>query len=99
MRQLDLARSVRLLGSGVLNFAWVACGRLGAYWEPELAPWDSAAGTLLIEEAGGTVSALDGTPYTLLPPAVLGCASGIHTELVDALLSADAAGRDDDDDM
>ena len=45
------ARSIRILGSGVLNFAWVACGRLSAYWEPELAPWDTAAGTLLIEGA------------------------------------------------
>ena len=36
------ARSIRILGSGVLNFAWVACGRLGAYWEPEPAPWDSS---------------------------------------------------------
>lgn len=94
------SRSLRILGSGVLNFAWVACGRLSAYWEPELAPWDCAAGTLLIEEAGGTVSALDGTPYTLLTPAVLGCASGIHAELVEALLRADAAARDADaDDM
>ena len=45
------ARSIRILGSGVLNFAWVACGRLSAYWEPELSPWDTAAGTLLIEGA------------------------------------------------
>jgi len=91
---MPLARSIRILGSGVLNFAWVACGRLSAYWEPELAPWDSAAGTLLIQEAGGRVSALDGTVYTLQTEGVLGCASGIHGELVAAFTRADATARD-----
>ena len=89
------ARSVRILGSGVLNFAWVACGRLAAYWEPELAPWDSAAGTLLIEEAGGTVSDMDGSPYVLSTRAVLGCASGIHHELQQTLAEAEAVKCED----
>ena len=87
-------RSIRILGSGVLNFAWVACGRLSAYWEPELAPWDTAAGTLLIEEAGGAVTDLDGSPYTLATRAVLGSASGVHTALLGALEEADALTAD-----
>jgi len=89
------ARSVRILGSGVLNFAWVACGRLSAYWEPELAPWDCAAGTLLIEEAGGAVSDMDGGAYGLSTRAVLGCAYGIHDELQRTLAEADAVRCDD----
>ena len=89
------ARSIRILGSGVLNFAWVACGRLSAYWEPELAPWDSAAGTLLIEEAGGRVSAMDGSPYSLLTVGVLGCASAIHADLLACLARADATSREE----
>ena len=88
------ARSVRLLGSGVLNFAWVACGRLSAYWEPELAPWDSAAGTLLIEEAGGIVTDIDSSPYGLSTRAVLGSARGIHGELQQVLAEADAVRCD-----
>ena len=88
------ARSIRILGSGVLNFAWVACGRLGAYWEPELAPWDSAAGTLLVEEAGGTVSNLAGEAYALQTIDVLACAAGIHGELIEAFERCDATGRD-----
>lgn len=92
---MPLARSVRILGSGVLNFAWVACGRLGAYWEPELAPWDSAAGTLLIEEAGGRVSDLDGSAYGLSTAAVLGSAAGIHDELQAALAAAHATRCDE----
>lgn len=83
-----------MLGSGVLNFAWVAAGRLSAYWEPELAPWDTAAGTLLIEEAGGVVTDLDGSAYGLGTRAVLGSASGIHRALQAALADADAVRCD-----
>ena len=88
------ARSIRILGSGVLNFAWVACGRLSAYWEPELAPWDSAAGTLLVQEAGGTVSDLAGKEYALPTVGVLACASGIHGELIEAFERCDATSRE-----
>ena len=87
-------RSVRILGSGVLNFAWVACGRLSAYWEPELAPWDAAAGTLLIEEAGGSVSDLDGSEYELTTSAVLGCAASIQGDLLRILAAANAVRTD-----
>jgi len=92
---MPVARSVRILGSGVLNFAWVACGRLDAYWEPELAPWDSAAGTLLVEEAGGCVSDMDGSPYRLRTRAVLGSAPGVHVEL-QRLLEGALATRSED---
>ena len=88
------ARSIRILGSGVLNFAWVACGRLSAYWEPELAPWDSAAGTLLVQEAGGRVSDLAGEEYTLQTVGVLACAAGIHCELVDSFEECNATSRE-----
>ena len=91
------ARSVRLLGSGVLNFAWVACGRLAAYWEPELAPWDSIAGTLLVQEAGGMATdAHDGSLYTLQTRSVLASNGPIHHELLELLRDA-KAGRCDDD--
>ena len=69
-------------------------GRLSAYWEPELAPWDSAAGTLLIEEAGGIVTDIDSSPYGLSTRAVLGSARGIHNELQQVLAEADAVRCD-----
>lgn len=47
-------RGVRRFGSAALDLAWVACGRFDGYWEMGLAPWDVAAGTLLVREAGGT---------------------------------------------
>jgi myo-inositol-1(or 4)-monophosphatase len=51
---------VRRPGAAALDLAWVACGRLDAFWEIGLSPWDMAAGALLIREAGGLVGDLDG---------------------------------------
>lgn len=48
-------RGVRRMGSAALDLAWVACGRFDGYWEMGLAPWDVAAGTILVREAGGQV--------------------------------------------
>ena len=52
---------VRRPGAAALDLAYVACGRLDAFWETGLAPWDLAAGSLLIREAGGIVSGIDGS--------------------------------------
>ena len=54
------ARAVRRLGSAAIDLAYVACGRFDAYWELRLGAWDVAAGAVLVEEAGGRVSDLDG---------------------------------------
>lgn len=54
-------RGVRRFGSAALDLAWVACGRYDGYWEMGLAPWDVAAGTLLVREAGGICEDLSGT--------------------------------------
>ncbi|MDY3331134.1 MAG: inositol monophosphatase family protein [Pelistega sp.] len=53
-------RGVRRFGAAALDLAWVACGRYDGFWEFRLAPWDIAAGTLLVREAGGTVKDLYG---------------------------------------
>lgn len=65
MRVSPLCQAVRRTGSAALNLAYVACGRLDAHWAHEIHPWDSAAGVLLVQEAGGSVSASDGGPYRL----------------------------------
>jgi myo-inositol-1(or 4)-monophosphatase len=54
---------IRRPGASALDLAYVAAGRLDAFWELGLSPWDTAAGTLLITEAGGLVGALDGSEY------------------------------------
>jgi len=59
---LPVARDVRRFGAAALDLCWVACGRLDAYYERGLAPWDLAAGALIAAEAGATVGDLDGGP-------------------------------------
>jgi myo-inositol-1(or 4)-monophosphatase len=58
-------RTIRSFGSSALSLAWVACGRLDAYLSLRLGAWDIAAGTLLIEEAGGQVSTIEHTPLVM----------------------------------
>jgi len=65
LRVAPLCRAVRRTGSAALNLAYVACGRLDAHWAHFIHPWDSAAGVLLVREAGGEVSASRGGPYRL----------------------------------
>src|SRR3546814_14786678 len=48
---------IRRLGAGAIDMAYVACGRFDAYWEPSVSAWDIAAGVILVEEAGGVVTA------------------------------------------
>jgi myo-inositol-1(or 4)-monophosphatase len=57
---MTAASGVRRPGAAALDLAWVACGRMDAFWELGLSPWDMAAGALLIREAGGLVGDLDG---------------------------------------
>jgi myo-inositol-1(or 4)-monophosphatase len=59
------SHGVRRAGSAALDLAYVACGRLDGYWEFNLNPWDTSAGVLLVEEAGGTVTHFDGGTFTL----------------------------------
>jgi myo-inositol-1(or 4)-monophosphatase len=64
--QLAMAsHGVRRTGSAALDLAYVACGRLDLFWEFGLKPWDEAAGTLLVQEAGGRISDMDGKPHSI----------------------------------
>ena len=61
-------QSLRRLGSAALDLAYVAAGRLDGYWEIRISPWDIAAGTLLVEEAGGIVTKVNGSHEYMTPP-------------------------------
>ncbi|OYT72657.1 MAG: inositol monophosphatase [Chloracidobacterium sp. CP2_5A] len=61
---LDVAQAIRRDGSAALDLAYVAAGRFDGFWELNLAPWDMAAGSLLVTEAGGRVTAFDGRPFS-----------------------------------
>ena len=79
------ARAVRRMGSAVLYLAWLATGRLDGYWELRLGAWDVAAGSLLVEEAGGRVTSLTGGPLDLDAPALVASNGRIHGAILDVL--------------
>ena len=76
------SHGVRRAGSAALDLANVACGRYDGFWEFNLNPWDTAAGVLLVAEAGGKVTRFDGTPFRLDSREVLGSNGLIHDELI-----------------
>ncbi|KAL3784986.1 hypothetical protein HJC23_011187 [Cyclotella cryptica] len=84
-------RTIRMLGSAALMLAWVACGRLTAYWEYDLSSWDVAAGSILIEEAGGEMSNLDGRRWDVTERKICGSNGSIHQVLLEALKEAGVA--------
>ena len=79
------ARAVRRLGSAVLDLAYVACGRFDGFWELRLGAWDVAAGAVLVAEAGGRVTGLDGAPLDLDAPTLLASNGRIHDEMLATL--------------
>ena len=86
------SHGVRRAGSAALDLAYVAAGRMEGFWEFNLNPWDTAAGILLVEEAGGRVTDFSGNHYRLASEEILASNSRIHTELL-ALFSDMFAGR------
>ena len=87
------SHGVRRAGSAALDLAYVACGRMDAFWEFNLNPWDTAAGILLIEEAGGRVTDFAGGPFRLKSEQILATNGLIHEGLI-VLFGDMFAGRD-----
>ncbi len=87
------SHGVRRGGSAALDLAYVACGRMEAFWEFKLNPWDTAAGILLVIEAGGRVTDFSGEPFRLDSQEILASNGLIHQELL-GLFSAMFAGRE-----
>ena len=81
---MNIAAGVRRPGAASLDLAYVAAGRVDGFWEFGLAPWDTAAGTLLIQEAGGRVGTPTGAEYSLGPNVVAGNPK-VYQELLEAL--------------
>ncbi|MGF1457930.1 MAG: inositol monophosphatase family protein [Leptolyngbyaceae cyanobacterium] len=80
-----LTQGVRRGGAASIDLAYVACGRLDGYWERGLSPWDLAAGVVLVEEAGGQISAYDETAFDIQSGRILATNGRIHTILSQVL--------------
>lgn len=76
---------VRRLGSAAIDLCWVACGRFDGFYEHKLEPWDSAAGYLIVEEAGGRVTDLDGNKFSVYQHKILATNGKIHDEMVEVI--------------
>lgn len=76
------SHGVRRAGSAALDLCYVACGRMDAFWEFNLNPWDTAAGVLMVEEAGGRVTDFSGGPFQIDSRETLASNGVIHAELM-----------------
>jgi myo-inositol-1(or 4)-monophosphatase len=79
---------LRRFGAAALDLAWVAAGRLDAYWEHDLKPWDMAAGLILVREAGGFVVDCDGGDAMFAKGHILAANDAIKTEVLRVLKAA-----------
>lgn len=77
--------AIRRAGSAALDLSYVACGRFDGFWEMDLHPWDSAAGMLIVREAGGVVSRFDGSTYVPYNSDILASNGIVHKEMASLL--------------
>jgi myo-inositol-1(or 4)-monophosphatase len=90
-RLLAIVQGLRRGGSAALDLAYVACGRLDGFFEENLKPWDTAAGLIILTEAGGKVTTFDGGEYNLCAPNIVASNGGLHQELLGRILNRGSA--------
>jgi len=76
------AQAIRRAGAAALDLAYLAAGRFDGFWELKLKPWDTAAGTLLVTEAGGVISDLSGRKWDLYSPGLVASNGLIHEQII-----------------
>ena len=91
-RFMQRARAVRRLGSAALDLCYVAAGRFDAFWEQNLKPWDVAAGALVLEEAGGRVTGMNGAPFDAAAAHLLASNGFIHEQMLEVIATFRAHG-------
>ena len=82
---LRAAQGIRRLGSAALDLCYVACGRFEGFWEQNLKPWDTAAGSLIAAEAGGQVTDFSNRPFQVDAKEILATNGQIHDEMLSLL--------------
>jgi len=84
-KMVVLAQGVRRPGAAALDLCYVAAGRLDGFWEEGLKPWDTAAGAVIVKEAGGTLTTFEGEPYNPYLETIVATNNLIHSAMVRAL--------------
>jgi myo-inositol-1(or 4)-monophosphatase len=79
---LGRAQAVRRFGSAAIDLCYVAAGRFDGFWEQRLKPWDVAAGALVVEEAGGRITGMDGSPFDPAAAHLVASNGRIHEEML-----------------
>ena len=79
------ARGMRRTGTAAIDLCYIACGRLDGFWELQLNPWDTAAGKVIVEEAGGKITNYAGAPYSIYGKTILATNTLIHSEMLGVL--------------
>ncbi|MDR4496203.1 MAG: inositol monophosphatase family protein [Nitrospirales bacterium] len=79
------ARGMRRTGTAAIDLCYIACGRFDGFWELQLNPWDTAAGKVIVEEAGGKVTNYAGEPYSIYGQTIIASNGLIHQEMIDVL--------------
>ena len=84
------SQGIRRNGSAALDLCYLACGRIDGFWELKLRPWDTAAGTIIVGEAGGRLSDLSGNKFSIWGEETLASNGVIHDEMVNVATTAHA---------
>jgi myo-inositol-1(or 4)-monophosphatase len=79
------AQAIRRLGSAALDLVYVACGRLDGFWEVNLNPWDTAAGKIIVEEAGGKVTDFYGNDFNIYTKGIIASNGLIHEQMLEVI--------------
>ena len=88
-RMLANTQGVRRAGSAALDLGYVACGRLDGFYEENLKPWDTAAGLLMVTDAGGKITTFDGRDYDIYAPNMVASNGVLHPQLLSRLTEQD----------
>lgn len=84
-RMIVRVQGVRRAGAASIDLCYVAAGRLDGFWEQGLKPWDTAAGSIIVQEAGGIITDYAGNPYNPFLESTLASCPGIHSKMLEAL--------------
>ena len=76
---------IRRTGAASLDLCYVGCGRIDGFWEYGIKPWDHAAGSLIVKEAGGKITRIDGKPYELFKNDILVSNSRLHNQMLELI--------------